>query len=141
MEKKIQEADNSGINLSTDALKQLLLTVLEEAKKPAPPTTAELAAIAQKNDERASNAAGAKVLLEQRKAEQQICSHTHPTGETHCTEVLDGTGNQLNNYIICQKCQVKIRPTLPANLRHDKNAIYDTAKYNLLAQQIRRTDM
>ena len=63
MEKKPNEVDNSGINLSADALKQLLLTVLEEAKKPAPPTQSELAAIAQKNEERASNAAGAKVLL------------------------------------------------------------------------------
>jgi len=134
----MSESKNSTpIALTPEALQQMIAAAVtaavQEAKKPAPPTARELAEIQQSQEIRQETAQNVLAQIESKKFEQQSCTHRHATGESHCVFIVDG------NYVLCQKCQGKIRPE--DGKKADKTAIYDTVLFNRLFQEISRSDM
>lgn len=114
---------------------------IAEMKKPAPPTEAQLALIAQAQANREANAAGVIAQIKNKRAVQMICSHEHKKkegGGTHCVWIRD-EDPRSNGYIYCQKCQAQVRPGeydakgLPH--QRDRRAIYDTDLFNKLFQE------
>ena len=126
-----------SLNLSPADLQAMIAAAVTaavvEAKKPAPATERELANIKEAQELRAETASNVLAKIEAKKFEQKTCTHAHSTGESHGVYIVDG------NYILCQKCQGKIRPE--DGVSKDKSAIYDTALFNRLFQAITRTDM
>jgi hypothetical protein len=131
------EAKSQSLALTPEALQSLIsaavTAAVSEAKKPAPLTSQEEARLKQDNELRAETAKNVLEGMKTRKFEQKACTHTHATGQSHCVFIIDG------NYILCQKCQGKIRPEDGVN--KDGNAIYDTALFNRLFQELNKTDM
>lgn len=139
-EKQTKEvATSAPLNLTQDGLQALIsaavTAAVAEAKKPAPPTDKELRDIQQAQEARAALAADVVDTIKQKQFNQRTCTHSHGTGESHGVYVQDG------NYILCQFCQAKVRPEVPVEQRTDKSAIYDTALFNRLFQEMRKTDM
>lgn len=129
------------LELTPEMLQTLISTAVTaavaEAKKPAPPTEAELAKEEQDRKDRADMA---KSVWEQKQRErdfQKVCTHEHPAreqmlGKTHCVHVKEENPTSPG-YILCQRCQARIRPeSFPRNI--DPNAHYDTALFNRLFQ-------
>lgn len=126
---------------------ELVKTILEESKKPAPPTPREIAEIEQKQEHRAANAASVtEEITNQRNFQQNICTHKHNTGQSHVMLIRAGlTGGVPNHpdYMFCQNCRIKVYPAVPEEQRKDKSsaAVYNNALYNQLFQSIQTADI
>lgn len=107
-------------------------TAIQEARKPAPATDKEIAEMAQEQQMRKDQA---QLILDKQnneRAYQRICTHKHPArdgGASHCVWIVDG------NYILCQKCQVKIRPVAEPE-GYQGGDIYDVRLFNMLLQDM-----
>jgi hypothetical protein len=138
----MSDIKNQTLTLTPEALQAMIssavATAIQEAKKPAPPSEQELAAVRQANELRAETANNVVKEMERKRFIQMTCSHKHATGESHCVHVKEEVGA---GYILCQKCQAKIRTFVEPEKQTDKNSFYDTEKFNLLFQEISRTDM
>jgi hypothetical protein len=132
----MSEKPSTPLTMTPEDLKNLVsaavASAVETARKPLPPTEEE---VKRANQKKANRAAQGKLVLreiETRRNEQQICTHKHGARDmykSHCVFVRDG------NYVLCQKCLGKIRPTVPEKERFDKQAIYDTALFNQVFQE------
>lgn len=126
---------------------ELVKTILEESKKPAPPTPQQLAAIEQKQAERAANAASVtEEITNQRNFQLHVCTHKHNTGQSHVMLIKAGlTGGVPNHpdYMFCQLCRIKVYPEVEESQRKDKSssAVYNNALYNQLFQSIQTADI
>ena len=126
---------------------ELVKTLIEEMRKPAPPTQKELDALAQKQAERQSNAADVLAsITNQSNFQHNICTHKHNTGQSHVMLVKSSTIGGIPNhpdYLFCQSCQIKVYPEIPEEHRKDKNAsaVYDNRLYNQLFQSIQTADI
>lgn len=85
-------------------LKEMLVTVLQEARKPADPTPEEAAAKEQDKALRKQTALLALNNQLAKEAEQEACIHQRRYGTTTAVYIQNG------NYMICQQCQKKIYP-------------------------------
>lgn len=91
--------------LSADDLKEILRTVIQEARKAPEPTADELAKKQQELDQRKQLALLVHQKEENRKREQNQCTHMRmEDGSARTVYVQNG------NFIICQECQKVIRP-------------------------------
>jgi hypothetical protein len=130
---------SAPLTLTPEALQSLIssavATAIQESKKPAPPTKAEIANLEQEQQLRLETAKNVLAQMDTKKFEQRSCSHRHATGESHGVYINDG------NYVLCQKCQAKVRPFVAVESQKDKTAIYDTDLFNRLFQELSRTDM
>jgi hypothetical protein len=132
-------------------------TMMEEFKKPAPPSQREIDEIKQAQSHRAETAAS---KLEEEKNNRWVqihgCNHEHATragGGTHAVFVRDNDVPQSPGYIICQKCIGRFRPVEPLMMGTpkegedrpviekggyrnglDPKAIFDTGIFNSLLQ-------
>lgn len=119
-------------NLTAADLKDILRTVIEEARKPTPPTDKEIAQIEQEQQMRRDQAQLVLNEMENKRRFQRTCTHKHPLrdgGGSHCVYIVDG------NYILCQKCQGKIRPEA-APVGYTGGDIYDVNLFNMLLQDL-----
>ena len=89
---------------TVSVLKEMLVSVLQEARKPADPTPEELAARESDREMRKQTALQALGVQQSKIAEQEACVHLRRDGTTTGVYVENG------NYIICQQCQKIIRP-------------------------------
>ena len=125
------------VNLTKDDLKEILQTVVIAAKQPSDLEQKKLEAEAQelriRQETRAASSADVLAGIENKRRTQQLCSHEHSNGRTHCVFVQEQNGG---GYLICQKNQCKIRPFIPVEQRLDKQAIYDTDLYNRIFQKL-----
>lgn len=130
------------LNITADDLKNMISTAvavaIQESKKPAPPTEAEIAEQRLKQDHRLLNAKDVVATAENKKNFQRICAHEHSKkdgGHTHAVWVREEDPTSPG-YIYCQKCEGKIRPEggNQGTTREDRTAIYDTALFNRLFQ-------
>jgi hypothetical protein len=107
-----------------------------ELRKPPLPTQQEIANLEQAQAERKATAEGVKEKkANERLVQERICTHEHQKsagGGTHCVWVRDNDIPQSPGYVLCQKCQGRFRPDEPLMRRLDPQAIFDTAKFNLL---------
>lgn len=126
---------------------ELVKALMEEMRKPAPPTQKELDATAQKQAERQSNAADVvATIANQTDFQRNMCTHKHNTGQSHVMLVkasLTGGVPNGQDYLLCQFCRVKVYPEVPENLRKDQtaSAVYDNRLYNQLFQSIQTADI
>lgn len=124
----------SGINLSPEQLKELMVAMAAELRKPADPTEQEQAQI--QNDLQMRRERGETELqkIANKRAIQSICQHTRPVdGTTHCVHIY-GTNN-LTDYMICQGCGAQIhaepRPAAGSPLAKElEHHIFDTRMFN-----------
>jgi hypothetical protein len=114
--------------------------LIAELKKPTVLEQKELDAEAQRlrdaNEDRKTNSAGVLHQMKQKRVSQEICSHKHPSahgGQSHGVHVTE-QGNPYG-YILCQKCQVKIRPG-KAPEGYQGLDVYDTRAFNLILQDL-----
>jgi|SRR5215469_1192208 len=123
---------------TAEDVKELIATAVTaavvEAKKPAPLSDAELVQIEYAQASRAEQAQSVKEEMANKRWQQSVCTHKHQTGESHCVFIQDG------NYILCQKCQAKVRPGV-APQGYKGTDFFDTNKFNQLFQEIVQADV
>jgi len=111
---------------------------MREANKPKPKTEQELAEIELAQQQRKENAEQIKQKeVRKRWLQENACTHEHSKqagGGTHCVHVLDNDHPGDPGFIYCQNCEGRFRPDTPKWRKLDPNAIFDTAKFNLLFQ-------
>lgn len=124
-------SEEKGMSLTPSQLQALITAAVtaavSEAKKPAPPTEAQQAAIAQDLDMRRQIADLQLKKVENDRMLRSVCTHQR-VNNSYCTvHVKDG------NYVICQACLAIVRPE-PAPKDDDGRSIYDTRLFNQLVQ-------
>lgn len=124
-----------GISIGAQELKDLLTAVVQEAKKPAPPTEAELKRQEEEQEQRQLAGEQQRDMIAQKKANQSVCSHTRPSalgGGTRTIFIQD----DLGGYMLCQKCHIRVRPALSEDVRKRDavDIVYDTRLFNELFQ-------
>jgi hypothetical protein len=132
-----------SISLTPEALRDLVSSAVAAAvtaaNAPKPPTEQELAAIKMQQDQRRENAEQIKRGKEnKRRFSELICTHEHAQqagGGTHCVHVRDNDHPDSPGYIYCQNCEGRFRGESEKWRKLDPDAIFDTAKFNLLFQK------
>ena len=119
---------NQAVTLTAEQLKEMLVEMAKEIRKPADPTPEQLAAIESDKETRRQQAELVRNQMENKRIEQSLCSHRRPRDSSStCVYVRDG------NYLICQQCQGMIhpepRPTGEAG-KETAHHIYDTNLFN-----------
>jgi hypothetical protein len=107
------------------AMKDMLVAVLQEARKPADPTPQQIAQLEQDQAMRKEQGALVLLTLANKRREQEACIHMRRDNTTTAVYIAGG------NYIICQHCQAKIRPGV-APAGDDGQDFYDTPLFNRL---------
>lgn len=115
------------MELTAQQLKDLLMAVIAEGRKPAPLTEAQEAAFKQELDMRRDMGLQQLQLIANKRAEQAACSHYRR--DNSCSGVFISDGY----YIICQQCQAKVRPGVAPD-KDQSGDIYDTNLFNRLFQ-------
>jgi hypothetical protein len=136
-------ADGGSISLTPEALRDLVSSAVAAAvtaaNAPKPPTEQEMAAIKMQQDQRRENAEQIKRGKEnKRRFSEFICTHEHAQqagGGTHCVHVRDNDHPDSPGYIYCQNCEGRFRGESEKWRKLDPDAIFDTAKFNLLFQK------
>lgn len=122
---------------------EMLKEVIQELKKPTVLEQKEIDAEIQRikfaNEERKANSAGILQQMHDKQISQTICSHKHRDGNSHCVFIYEKAPSP--GYILCQKNQCKIRPGEPPREGPDSSAIYDTALFNQLFQELPTNEM
>lgn len=116
---------SQGITLTPEQLKEMLLTMAAELRRPPDPTPQELAQREQDLRDRRATAEQQLHNMEMRRARQLTCSHLRSNGSTTAVYV------QNLNLMICQHCQALIYPVGQNGV---EEGIYDTALFNKLLQ-------
>src|ERR1700721_2639108 len=114
-----------------------LATIIAALKAPTEIEQAQIdkAAVAAETEKayRKKTAEGALEQMNQKRATQQWCTHTHKeTGKTRCVYVMERSGP---GYLICQKNQCKIRPG-KASPNYKGTDIYNTREFNRIFQSL-----
>ncbi len=95
--------------ISADQLKDILATVIAEARKPVI-TDKEIREEEQAREARRANAEASKQEAANKKFMQDTCSHLRRDGSCRAVFVK-GSGPDVENFLICQFCQCIIRPS------------------------------
>lgn len=134
-------SNEKEVGISTKDLVTLIKTIIEETRKP---TEYEQVILSEKkkalekeqqdileaNAEREQYAALQKQEEEQKRINQKVCTHKHKLdGRSHLVFVQD----DLGGYVLCQKCQVIVRPGV-APEGYTGHIVYDNAKFNEFVQ-------
>ena len=116
-----------AVTLTADQLKDLMLTMAKELRKPADPTPEQLA---QKENDRLSREATARSQLEKMQRDQAnraACTHRRKDRTTSMVY------EYMGGYLICQQCQAIVhagaRPEGDAG-KETTNHFYDTRMFN-----------
>lgn len=110
---------------------------IQETNKPKPPTTQELAELKQAQQMREETAQSVMQKKANDKWAQSQCTHEHSKqagGGTHCVYVRDNDHPADAGFIICQFCQIRVRPESEKWLKLDPDATFSTALFNRLFQ-------
>lgn len=128
---------SQALTLSKDDLKEILAAAIAEAKKPEPPNEKEIAEIQQAQQMRRETADSVKLRKENEKFLQSQCTHEHSKqagGGTHAVYVRDNDHPADAGFILCQFCQIRVRPESEKWRQLDPDATFDTALFNKLFQ-------
>jgi hypothetical protein len=134
--------NNSNISLTKADLQELITTAVTAAvaasKKPSEfeqsKIDAEQKRIESDQANRKKVSAGVLEERENKKRMQQMCSHEHPDGNTHCVYVQEKAPSP--GYMLCQKNQCVIRPGV-ASPNYKGTVIYSHELFNKLFQKLR----
>lgn len=120
-------SQNQAVTLTAEQLKDLMLTMAKELRKPADPTPEELA---QAENDRKSRESTAKLQLEKLEREQanrMACTHRRKDRTTSMVY------EYMGGYLICQQCQAIVHPGVRPGGDAGKetaNHFYDTRLFN-----------
>ena len=123
---------NSG--LAVDDFKDILATVITEARKPVL-TEEEISLREQTRQAREAIERDNHARRERITLQQSRCIHRHSAKEnnaTYCVLVNDS----INQYIFCQLCRIKVKPGV-APEKNPGSFVYDTDLFNRLLQESR----
>jgi len=124
-----------AIALTAEQLKDLMLSMAQELRKPADPTPEQLAQKQTDLDARRSTAESQLQIMRNKMAEQAACSHMRRDGSSSCVYVYpQADGLQTGNFVICQQCQAMIHPEpRPTGklAQETQSHIYDTRLFNI----------
>jgi RNA polymerase-binding transcription factor DksA len=115
------------VSLTAEQLKEMLVTMAQEIRKPAELTPKQLAEEAQAKADRESTAKLQLIKLENQINLQHACTHRRKDRTTSCVYEYMGA------YLICQQCQAIIhhgaRPAGDLG-KETSNHIFDTRMFN-----------
>jgi hypothetical protein len=115
-----------------------LINLVNEIRKPAPPTDQELAEIETAQAERLANANSVKEKMARKRQNQAVCTHRHNRkdgGASHVVLVHDNDyPGQSAGYVYCQACEVRVRPDTPLWRKLDPGAVFDDKLFVELVQ-------
>lgn len=119
-----------GLTLSLEQLKELLISMAQELRKPADPTPEQAAAIEQSKADRKATAQAALRAQVNRNNAKKTCTHLRSNGSTCAVYV------QNMQLMICQHCQALVYPEsmLKHGVPEEEGAVYDTNLFNRLLQ-------
>lgn len=116
---------NEKSTTDVSAMKDMLVAVLQEARKPLDPTPQQLAQIEQDRLIRKQNAETVLLTIANKRREREACIHMRRDNTTTAVYIASG------NYCICQSCQAIIRPGV-APEGYSGEDFYDTQLFNKL---------
>lgn len=132
-------SEPKAVTLTPDQLKDLLVSMAQELRKPADPTPEQLAQ--KQNDLEARKGIAQMQLegIEAKKRLQAACAHTRAfNGSSTCVYIYPQSDGKSGNYVICQQCQAIIHPGVRPEgpLGKDlENHIFDTQLFNIHYQK------
>lgn len=129
---KVAEVEAGSVGLSADQLKEILSSVIAEARKPVV-TEREKAEIEDQQKTRRENAAAFKEQEESKQRRQKYCDHRTRlvTGaDTGSAIVANKNGKGEVQFFICQHCFLVTLPEQDGRKGYVDGVLYDTAKFN-----------
>lgn len=122
---------------------EMLKSVIQELKQPSVLEQVELdkevERIKAANEERKANSEGIKNQMREKEAYRLICSHKHRDGNSHGVFIMERAPSP--GYIHCQSCHANVRPGPRPETGRDVLAIYDTALFNRMFQELPSSEM
>lgn len=106
-----------------------LKAVLAEVRKPKDPTPGELAASIQDEFMRRNRADLERDKQEMRRMERDQCPHKHQWGQAAVGQVSMFSPEPNTDFLICTKCQAKIKPAKGPYDEIEGDYIYDRRLY------------
>lgn len=119
----MSEKQPVNLGMTPDVLKDVLATVISEARKPAEPTAEEKAAAEQARQIREIRSKIERDKQTARFMEQKHCPHLQENGKSATVSV------NLGEFLICVKCQAKIKTAKGPYDEPEQNFIYDESLY------------
>jgi hypothetical protein len=130
---------NANTGISAEQLETLLARVIKAVKEPNAIEQRKLDAEQRTIDaDQANRKKVAADVLQTRATKrriQQMCSHEHPNGTSHCVYVKEQVGP---GYMLCQKNQCIIRPGV-ASPNYKGDVIYSNDLFNKIFQKMQST--
>jgi hypothetical protein len=121
-----------AITLTAEQLKEMLVTMATELRRPADPTPQQAAEIENDKRMREDRAAIELEKIAKRKLEQSMCDHSREDGTGACVPVYNNQNGI--DFLACQACQAIIhageRPTKGDAAKDTENHIFDTQIFN-----------
>jgi hypothetical protein len=114
-----------NVGIDAESMKDMLVAVLAEARKPADPTPEQVAQRAQDLQMRKEQGQLVLQTLANKRREQEDCIHMRRDNTTTAVYIASG------NYCICQQCQAIVRPGV-APEGYSGQDFYDTQLFNRL---------
>jgi hypothetical protein len=130
----MSDPKSQAITLTADQLKEMLVTMAAEIRRPADPTPEQAAQKLTDQEARRSTAEMQFQIMRNRQAEQSACSHTRRDGSSSCVYVYPQASGATGNFVICQQCQAMIHPEprpTGALAQETQSHIYDTRLFNI----------
>ena len=142
---------DKALTLTTEDLKSILTSIAEnnredlkavlaEVRKPKDPTAGELAAEIQDEAMRKNRAELEQDKQAMRRQEREQCPHRHQHGSASVAQVSMFSPAQNTDFLICTKCQAKIKPAAGPYDEIEGEYIYDKQLYYALIGALPRTN-
>lgn len=143
-------SNEKAVSLTADDLKSLfkeiaasnredLIAVLAEVRKPKDPTPAELAAQAQDEAMRKDRADLELTKREGWRIAREQCPHRQQNGSAAVAQVQGISPYANTDFLICVKCQAKIKPAVGPFDEIEGDYIYDKQLYYALIGALPQT--
>jgi hypothetical protein len=128
----MSDQKSQAITLTADQLKEMLVTMAAEIRRPADPTPQQAAEIENNRRMREDRAQIELQKIAHRRLEQSMCDHSREDGSGACVPVYNNQNGI--DFLACQSCQAIIhageRPTTGDAAKDTENHIFDTQIYN-----------
>jgi hypothetical protein len=132
----VSENKETGTGLTAEQLETILARVIAAVKAPTAAEQVKLeqdaARVAIDQANRLKVSGEVKQTRENKRLTQQMCSHEHSNGQTHCVWVQEPKGP---GYLLCQLNQCIIRPGV-ASPNYKGSVIYSNELYNKIFQKL-----
>ena len=128
-------SEEKKVGLTAADLKDILKTVIEEAKKPVV-TEQQERELKQRQEERAASVAQIEEMRATEQWNHQTCTHRHSAKNGGGPRVVQNNFGEKSGgqFMVCLRCQAVIRPDNGTE-SYDNGTIYSTRLYNSLFEE------